>query len=102
MKAYLAWDCDSGENVQIIVFADNRQEAKKIAFTHEIFEDSEYINVRVRRYPEADTLYKGECVADWNDPETRIFLVKNLSWTCAEHIDSFCKVCPANEYCELF
>ena len=54
MKAYLAWDNAAYENYETIVFAENAKEAKKIAFTCEVCENADYIQVRVKRLPEAD------------------------------------------------
>lgn len=60
MKAYIAWDNASVETYSTIVFAVNSKEAKKIAFCCDVCEDADYIQVRVKRLPEADKLHKGE------------------------------------------
>lgn len=59
MKAYEAWDNAADENYKTIVFAETAKEAKKIAFECEVCEYADYIQVRVKRLPEADKLYNG-------------------------------------------
>lgn len=82
MKAYLAWDNMDIDRCQTIVFAENEKKAKAIAFSCEVCEDADYIQVRVRRFPMADKLYKGRPEIDWYDDETRLYLVKCCSWEC--------------------
>ena len=98
MKAYLAWDNAAYENYETIVFAENAKEAKKIAITCEVCENADYIQVRVKRLPEADKLYKGRGEIDWWDEETRLALAKELGWACLE-TSSDCDTCTAKEYC---
>lgn len=98
MKAYKAWDNASIENRSTIVFAENSREAKKVAFNCDVCEDADYIQVRVKRLPEADKLYKGKDEVDWWDMETRLALVKNFSWTC-EDTSYDCDTCTAKKYC---
>lgn len=99
MKAYKAWDNSSIESYSTIVFAENSREAKKVAFTCDVCEDADYIQVRVKRLPEADKLYKGKPEIDWWDEETRLTLVKEFFWTC-DDISYECDACVAKEYCE--
>lgn len=99
MKAYKAWDNAAFECYETIVFAENAQQAKKNAFSCELFETSEYIDVRVKRLPEADKLYKGQVEIDWWDNETRMVLVKELGWACLETSNECDIFCPAKEYC---
>lgn len=98
MKAYKAWDNKSLEAYSTIVFAENAREAKKIAFTCDICENADYIQVRVKRLPEADKLYRGKPEIDWWDKDTRLALVKELSWSC-EDTSWECDTCVAKEYC---
>lgn len=98
MKAYQVHDSESVENCSTIVFAENRTKAKLIAQSTDTCEDSRYIDIRVRRLPEADRLYKGKLEIDWYDAETRIALVRDFGWACLE--PSFeCDNCPAVQYC---
>lgn len=98
MKAYKAWDNASIESYSTIVFAENSREAKKIAFCCDVCEDADYIQVRVKRLPEADKLYKGSPEIDWWDMETRMVLVKELLWAC-EDTSYECDTCTAKKYC---
>lgn len=99
MKAYKAWDAtvDSGSTV---VFAENLKAAKKIAACTEVCEDSEWIDIRVKRYPEMDQHYRGNPEIDWYDPEDRQALVA-LGWTCYEPLDDECEACPAFDICNF-
>lgn len=98
MKAYIAWENASVEAYSTIVFAENSREAKKIAFTCDVCENADYIQVRVKRLPEADKLYKGHSEIDWGDEETRLALVKELEWAC-EDTSYECDTCTAKKYC---
>lgn len=98
LKAYRAWDNAAYENYETIVFAENAREAKKIALCCDACEDADYIQVRVKRLPEADKLYKGQVEIDWFDMETRTALVKELGWACLD-TSYECDTCPAKEYC---
>ena len=52
----------------------------------------------MKRFPEADKLYKGKDEVDWWDMETRLALVKDFSWTC-EDTSYDCDTCTAKKYC---
>lgn len=101
MKAYKAWDKKSDEYVSTIVFAENIREAKKIAMTTDTCEETNFIDIRVKRYKEADCLYKGSREIDWDDEETRVALVRDFWWHC--HETSWeCGKCAARQYCAWF
>ena len=36
---------------------------------------------------------------DWNDPEDRLFLVKELKWSCLDETDIDCSNCIAKDCC---
>lgn len=98
MKAYHVRDSASDDNCSTIVFAENLTQAKLIAQSTDACEDARYIDIRVKRVPEADGLYKGNSEVDWYDDETRIVLVRDFGWACWE--PSFeCDNCPAKQYC---
>lgn len=98
LKAYKVWDNSAFENYETIVFAENSREAKKIAFTYDVCYNADYMQLRVKRQPEADKLYKGQPEIDWYDKETRLALVKELEWAC-EDTSYECDTCIAKEYC---
>lgn len=98
MKAYTAWDNASVESYSTIVFAENSREAKKVAFACDICDGSDYIQVRVKRLPGADKLYKGHPEIDWWDEETRLALVREFSWAC-EDTSCECETCSSKKYC---
>lgn len=98
-KAYYAHEKDG--DCATIVFADTPSQAKRIAQTCDCCEDAEYINLRVRRIPEADKLYRGDSEIDWYDKEIRTVLVRDFGWRCWE--PSFeCEECPIKEACDWF
>ena len=100
MKAWIVKE--KGEFCSAVVFAENRNRAKSIAQTTDACEDVEYINIEARRLPEADSQYNGRSEMDWNDPDDRLFLVKNCGFRC-EYIEPYdCSKCSAKEYCEMY
>ena len=101
MKAYIVWDSNAYEPYTTIVFADNANRAKAIAMYTDNCEDAEYIDIRVRRAPMIDYLYKGHSEIDYDDEETRIVLVKDLGWCCGD-ISFECDQCIARKYCSRF
>lgn len=96
MKAYKAW-VEYGEG-STVVFAETRNEAKMIAQSCDCCEDARYIDIQVRRLPEADKLYKGLAEIDWYDPETRVSLVRDFGWSCYDPSWE-CDNCQAKPYC---
>lgn len=98
IKAYKAWDVESCEFGSLVVFAENIKEAKKIAVSHEMFEDSRWIDVRVKRYPEMDEHYRGYPTIDWYNDQDRIALV-SLGWSCLDPLLEECSGCPARSMC---
>lgn len=101
MKAYLIHDKDFYNECSTIVFAENRNKAKVIAMGTDCCEDCEYIDIVAKRLPEADKLYKFKSEIDWWDVETRLFLVKELGWSCGD-VSLECGNCAAKEYCEMY
>ena len=95
-KAYHAREKD-GEYATI-VFAENATQAKLIAKMCDCCEDAQYIDIRVRRFPEADILYKGLPEIDWDDPDTRVALVRDFGWSCYDPSWE-CDTCAAKPYC---
>ena len=96
MKAYYAREKDG--DYATIVFAESATQAKTIAQTCDCCEDASYIDIRVRRMPEADELYKGLSEIDWYDEGTRVALVRDFGWSCFDPSWE-CDTCPAKPYC---
>jgi hypothetical protein len=95
-KAYYAREKDG--DCATIVFAQNATEAKQIAKVCDCCEDARYIDIRVRRMPEADKLYKDFPEIEWYDAEIRVALVRDFGWQCFEPSWE-CDTCPAKPYC---
>lgn len=96
MKAYHVTTVD-GE-CSTIVFADDLKEAKKVAVFTDCCEDARYIDIRVHREPEADSIYKGKNEIDWYDMNTRRYLMEHLNWACIE-TSWECDTCPCKDVC---
>ena len=101
MKAYRAWDAGAYEHGSTIVFAENRREAKKIAMATDTCEEARFIDIRVKRYKDADCLYNGSREVNWDDMETRVALVRDLGWRCYD-TSWECESCKASTYCSWF
>ena len=100
MKAYIAWDADSYEDVSTVVFAETASAARNAASHTETCEDAEYIRIRIRRLPEMDGKDRGRKEIDWYDPEDRKALVA-LGWACYE-TSWECDECQAKQDCRHF
>ena len=96
LKAYKAFEKDS--EFSTIVFAKNRTYAKLVALNCDCCEDAAYIDIRVQRLPEADNLFTGLAEIDWNNPKTRLALVRDLGWSCFDPSWE-CDTCEAKPYC---
>lgn len=101
MKAYSAWDEKAFDPCSTIIFAENIKEAKKIAMATDTCEDARFIDIRVKRCKEADSLYKGSSEIDWDDEETRVALVRDFGWSCYD-TSWECEKCAARQYCRWF
>lgn len=101
MKAWTVWDKEAVEPAVTIVFAETRSQAKALARRTDTCESAEFTDIRVHREPRADKLYKGSYEIDWMDDETRLALVRDLEWSCAE-TSRECFDCVAKEFCGLY
>lgn len=101
VKAYRAYDAAYPEHGSTVVFAENRGKAKAVASESDNFDGCDYINIRVQRFKEADKLYKGQSEIDWYDDDTRIFMVRDMGWTCLE-TSLECDGCAAKAFCGHF
>lgn len=98
MKAYTAHDAHGCGSGYTIVFAENAGRAKALATCSRSLEGADFIDIRVRREPKADKLYKGKPEINWWDDETRLVLVRDLGWQCEEASEA-CTECVAREFC---
>lgn len=98
MKAYKVYSVSDPDRGSTIVFAESIGKAKGIAKLTDVGEDSCFTDIRVNRFKLADSLYKGDCEIDWNDPDTRLVLVRDFGWYCYDYYDE-CEKCVAKEYC---
>jgi hypothetical protein len=83
----------------LLVFAENRGEAKSIAHRSEWFVDEEWTDLRVRREPRADafgeTHGKGRIECSTADEQR---LLRSLGWHQLEHSYEDCSKCGLNEW----
>lgn len=107
-KAYSVSEDNSG--IYYIVFAETASKAKyELWLVHDdICTDYSYFDFfefacgfSVKRLPEADKEYRGHSVMDWHDSEDRMFLVKELDWSCNEEeiAECECNKCVAFQFC---
>lgn len=98
-----AWKVNNkGESCSVVVFAPTRGIAKSVAMAEDVLIDPEYIFLEATRYPIADKRYNGSkepyCMS-WEDPDDRLFLVKECGWRCEEFMLECCEECSAKDYC---
>lgn len=100
MKAWIV--TDEYAEYSTVVFAKTRSQARTIAQATDCCEDTDYINIKPRRFKEADARYCGKREMDWDDPDDRRFFVKHgwHGWGCVEHDN--CPECPAADICEKY
>ena len=86
-----------------VVFAETSGKAKSIARYTNACCDCDFIDIRVRRVQEADSRYDGKSYKmDWDNPDDRVFLVKELGFYCEDFESAICYNCVANRYCDTF
>lgn len=83
-----------------VVFAETRGKAKSMARYTEACCDCDFTDIQVKRFPEADSRYSGEYRLDWNNPDDRLFLVKDAGFYCKDAEQNLCTECCAFNFCE--
>jgi hypothetical protein len=96
-KAYTAWDAKIGKEKSTVVFAETVVEAKGLAMRSEACEDSDFMDIRVRRFQEMDGKDRGRDEIDWYDQEDRKALVA-LGWACYD-TNWECDTCTEKPNC---
>lgn len=101
MKAWLVKEKDA--DCAEVVFAETRGKAKSWAQATDACSEADFVDIEVRRMPQADKYYKeGKRHLDFDDPKDRVILVKECGFRC-EYVDLyFCEDCPAREYCDAY
>lgn len=108
MKAYRVYDKDGVCDYTIIVFAENRNQARYIALHSEAFEWYDcltYIDLIAKRIPALDKYYRGLDEMDWDNTEDRIAMVKEANFSCSDEYaldECGCEYCPAKQWCERY
>lgn len=98
MKAWMV-DTDYSE-VSAIVFAENRNQARKIAQDTEFVGDAPYIDIRAKRCKELDGMENCEPKDNyWLNDDIRLILVKEYGWACVDPHLGDCEKCCAKQYC---
>lgn len=86
-----------------VVFAKTKGKAKSLALCTDCCEDSNFLNIEVRRAPQMDKYYKdGKVEMDWFNAQDRIALVKDCGFSCEYHAPDECKSCTAKEFCSEY
>ena len=110
LKAYEVIENSTGRYV--IVFAESASKAKYTAWSHrddydwagidyDFFMDFIY-SFSAKRDKSAGKEYRGHSIMDWNNPEDRLFLVKEHNWACVDETDLECDNCPAKKFCRRY
>lgn len=100
MKAWIVREKD--EFFCTVVFAETSGKARAAALATDCCESADFTDIEVRRFPKADSQYKGRAEMDWNDSKDRLFLVKEAGFRC-EYVEAdCCELCSAKEYCEEY
>ena len=86
------------EGYSTVVFAETRGQAKTFAMRTDCCEDTDFIDVRCHRFPEADAMFDGQMEMDWDNSKDRLFLVKH-GWYCEYPEYEDCLNCVAKDYC---
>lgn len=93
MKAWVVRD--EYEEYATVVFAETRNKARLEAMRTDTCEDMEYLQIKPRRFREADSQYRGLREMDWQDSFDRKFLV-GYGWSCVEPDYEKCASCYAS------
>lgn len=103
MKAWLALNKTDDEGAGAIVFAETAGKAKAAALHTAAYEGGRFTDILVSRLPKADKMYKpGKTEMDWNDPDDRLFMVKECGFYCFDKDEKLCRECRAKKYCYLW
>lgn len=103
MKAYKVFFSNGEEEVASIVFAKNPDKAKATGYKVGDFKHIYYIDLRANRIPKLDKYYaEGKVTLNWENPDDRLTLVKELGWYCWDYEPKDCQKCKAKRYCETY
>lgn len=106
MKAYEVSDRERYSELIVVVFAESRGKAVAAALgTYEFpYRDWSYTELRAIRMPEFDKCYRGNFRMDWDDPDDRLAMVRDVGYYCNE--DAFypddCAKCSGKDYCSRY
>ena len=90
-------------NGRCICFFADRRKAMSYAYKYyPDFWDCKYTDMRIKRSKKLDKYYRGVSMMDWENPEDRLAMVKELNYCCAysipiEKLD--CANCSAKDCC---
>ena len=88
-----------------VVFAETQGKAKSLGHYLDACMDSPYCDIRAVRAPEIDKYWKEhKSEMDWENPQDRFALVKELGVYCADEIFNLCecKKCSAQDICDYY
>lgn len=100
MKAWIVEDEDC--EFATVVFAETRGKARVEALYTDCCQYMEFLQIRPRRLPYADNLYKdGMRELEWENPEHRRVMLLH-GWHCLddEYVD--CEDCETKDVCEQY
>jgi len=81
-----------------IVFAETAGKARAIGMHTDCCDGAEFTDVLVKRAPDFDPFYRGNCEMDWYNDDDRKAMVAR-GWKCWEPLDWECESCCAKDIC---
>lgn len=99
VKAFTVYDKERKPRYATIIFAVDRNEARKLAKETYACDGSKTKNIYVYRSPEMDNTYRGEFKLDWNDPRDRKQMCIDGFYCSSDVKKPECTACTGREYC---
>ena len=95
-----AWIFQNDEGFGFVIFAETKNKARLYVLGQDYADGYEYIEIKVRRWKEADKYWNGkDREMDWNNPEHRRFLCAHGWSCCGDYEPDDCKTCAGREFC---
>ena len=99
MKAWVVEDLSSSEGYMDVVYAETRGKAKALAAWTDSCGEARFVDISARRVPGLDDLHEENYIMDWDKPEDRRLMVKEVGMYCLEPYEEDCASCPAKDDC---
>lgn len=107
LKAYMVYDY-YWQDTFILVYASTPSKAKSAAYLCDGLDDSQYTELRVKRFSKLDDLCPPNiedgtaCESYWLDPKVRRILVEHYSFQCWDFDIKECLYCDSKDICDQY